>query len=148
MTQTKNASQGLIRATKMTTPSRRQLRVLTFRVTFTFMGYLQNSSLKLRGWGKKIKARREKILLTQQTPVKMSSYKNPFKRGSYSPNSESDGCSWNCKKKSEVDDSHKNCQGQSYKSYKDESLYDTKSTVSSSSSDYGFGLWVQGSAKK
>lgn len=76
------------------------------------------------------------------------SYKNPFKSGSYSPNSVTADCSLGCKKKSEFDDANKNCQAQSYKSYKDESLYDTKSTRSSTSTDAGFGYWVYGGTKK
>lgn len=79
----------------------------------------------------------------------MSSFKNPFKRGSYSPNSESSDCSWGCRKKSELDDSSKKCQAQSYRSYKDDSLYDTKSISSTSSSDYGFNAhWVYGGTIK
>lgn len=84
-------------------------------------------------------------MLIQQKSVKMSSYKKFFKNNSYSPNSESEGCSWNCKKKSEIDDTNKNCQAQSYQSYKDD---DSKSTSTSSTVYSGYAYVYFGLPKK
>lgn len=84
-------------------------------------------------------------MLIQQKSAKMSAYKKLFNKGSYSPNSESSECSWNCKKKSEIDDASKNCQARSYQGYKDD---DSKSTSTSSSAYSGYAYVYFGLPKK